>query len=182
MTSTAPVIIGYDAVSPLGIDMETQWRKAVAGLSGIGALTRFDPPADFPVAIAGQAAAIDHLPYPFLKPREAARWPSPIFKYALLTVQRALEKSGIAITRELAPRVAVTYSSAIGGLDAVLAADRRLMGEGKLPPPWVNANACINMVGGKVSMFTGATGPICATISACATGLTSLLMGALLLD
>ena len=32
------------------------------------------------------------------------------------------------------------------------------------------------MVGGKVSILTGATGPICATITACATGVTSMIM------
>jgi len=182
MTSNAPIIIGFDAVSPLGIDLEAQWRRAVNGQSGIGPLTRFEPPENYPVHIAGQVDPIDHLPYPFLKPREDARWPSPIFKYALLTVQRALENSGLEITKELAPRVAVTYSSAVGGLDVVLAADRSLMGGGKLPAPWVNPNACVNMVGGKVSMLTGATGPICATITACATGLTSVLMGAMLMQ
>jgi 3-oxoacyl-[acyl-carrier-protein] synthase II len=67
-------------------------------------------------------------------------------------------------------------------LDAVLAADRRLIGQGKLPQPWVNPNACINMIGGKVSMLTGATGPISATITACATGLTSIIVGAMLIE
>lgn len=182
MLPNPPVIIGYDAVSPLGIDMETQWQRAVNGHSGIGPLTRFELTEDFPVRIAGQVEAIDHLPYPFLKPREEARWPSPIFKYALLSVQRALDHCGLEITKKLAPRVAVTYSSAVGGLDAVLAADRKLTTHGKLPPPWVNPNSCINMVGGKVSMLTGATGPICATITACATGLTSIIMGAMLME
>ena len=176
------VILGYDAISPLGIDLEDQWQKALSGTSGIGPLTRFDLTDDFPVRIAGQAPDIDHLPYDFLKPREQARWPSPIFKYALLTVSRALEKSGIEITPDLAPRTAVTFSSAIGGLDAVLGADRNLMNRGKLPPPFVNPNACINMVGGKVSMHTGATGPISATITACATGLTSMIVGAMLIN
>ena len=181
MTSNPPVIIGYDAVSPLGIDMETQWQRALNGESGIGPLTRFDLSDDFPVRIAGEVEAIDHLSYPFLKPREEARWPSPIFKYALLTVQRALDGCGLEITEELAPRVAVTYSSAVGGLDTVLSADRKLMSDGKLPAPCVNPNSCINMVGGKVSMLTGAKGPICATITACATGLSSITIGAMLL-
>jgi 3-oxoacyl-[acyl-carrier-protein] synthase II len=176
-----PVIVAYDFVSPLGVDLETQWRRAKEGRSGIGPLTRFALNDEFPVRIAGQAPSIDHLPYPFLKPREEARWPSPVFRYALLTVQRALEKCGLEITADLAPRVAVTFSSAVGGLDAVLAADRNLMGSGKLPLPCVNPNSCINMVGGKVSMLTGATGPICATITACATGLTSMIMGAMLM-
>lgn len=175
------VIVGMDAVSPLGLDLETQWEIALSGKSGVGPLTRFPLTPEFPVRIAGQAPDIDHLPYPFLKPREQARWPSPVFRYALLTVARALEKSGLVITPEIAPRVAVTYSSAVGGLDAVLGADRNLMGQGKLPLPCVNPNSCINMVGGKVSMMTGATGPILSTITACATGLTSLVMGALLL-
>ncbi|MEJ2662034.1 MAG: beta-ketoacyl-[acyl-carrier-protein] synthase family protein [Desulfobacteraceae bacterium] len=179
--STPPVIISYDFVSPLGVDLETQWRRAKEGRSGIGPLTRFALNDEFPVRIAGQAPPIDHLPYPFLRPREEARWPSPVFRYALLTVQRALEKCGLEITADLAPRVAVTFSSAVGGLDAVLAADRDLMGGGKLPLPCVNPNSCINMVGGKVSMLTGATGPICATITACATGLTSMIMGAMLM-
>jgi 3-oxoacyl-[acyl-carrier-protein] synthase II len=179
--STPPVIISYDFVSPLGVDLETQWRRAKEGRSGIGPLTRFALNDEFPVRIAGQAPPIDHLPYPFLRPREEARWPSPVFRYALLTVQRALEKCGLEITADLAPRVAVTFSSAVGGLDAVLAADRDFMGGGKLPLPCVNPNSCINMVGGKVSMLTGATGPICATITACATGLTSMIMGAMLM-
>ena len=179
---SGPVIIGFDAISPLGLDLDQQWQAAMAGESGIGPLTRFEIPENFPVRIAGQVAAIDHLPYPFLKPREQVKWTSPIFKYALLTVHRALEKSGLEITPAIAPRVAVTYSSAIGGLDAILAADRRLIAEGKLPHPFANPNACINMVGGKVSIFTGATGPISATITACATGLTSMIMGAMLIE
>ena len=180
-TGTNPVIIGYDAISPLGLDLDAQWQAALAGASGIAPLTRFETRENFPVEIAGQVPSIDHLPYPYLKPREQVKWTSPIFKYALLTVQRALESSGLEITPAIAPRVAVTYSSAIGGLDAVLAADRRLLADGKLPHPFANPNACINMVGGQVSIFTGATGPISATITACATGLTSLIVGALLI-
>ncbi len=178
------IVIGYDAVSPLGIDLDRQWARAVAGTSGVGPLTRFALTDRFPVRIAGQVDGIDHLDasrYPFLKAREQVKWPSPLFKYALLTVRRALERSGLDITPAVAARVAVTYSSAVGGLDAVLAADRSLIQSGKLPAPCINPNACVNMVGGKVSMMTGATGPIVATVTACATGLTSVIMGAMLI-
>ena len=111
-----------------------------------------------------------------------AYWTSPIFKYALLVAHRALEKSGISITPDIAPRVAVTFSTAVGGLDAVLQADRLMVAEGKMPHPFTNPNSCINMVGGKVSILTGATGPICSTITACATGITSLIIGEMLLQ
>ncbi len=182
MTVKKSVIIGYDAVSSLGTDLETQWRRAVQGESGIAGLTRFPLDADFPVRVAGEVAPIDVSPYPFLQPREMAHWTSPIFKYALLVVHRALAKSAIEITPELAPRVAVTFSTAVGGLDAVLNADRLLQEKGKLPHPFTNPNSCVNMVGGKVSILTGATGPICSTITACATGVTSLIIGEMLLQ
>jgi 3-oxoacyl-[acyl-carrier-protein] synthase II len=143
MSSKKALILGYDAVSPLGTDLDTQWQRAVAGDSGIGKLTRFPFSADFPVRVAGQVADIDSRPYPFLQPREMAHWTSPIFKYALLVVHRALEKSGIVISADIAPRVAVTFSTAVGGLDAVLQADRLMVAEGKMPHPFTNPNSCI---------------------------------------
>jgi 3-oxoacyl-[acyl-carrier-protein] synthase II len=182
MNGKRAVVVGLDAVSPLGIDLEVQWRRAMEGQSGIGPLTRFATNESFPVKIAGQAPNIDHLPYDFLGPREQARWISPIYKYSLLTVQRALERSGLQITPALAPRVAITYSTAIGGLDVILDADRKMISGGSLPLPYTNPNACINMVSGKVSMLTGATGPIASIVTACATGVTSMILGAMLLE
>jgi 3-oxoacyl-[acyl-carrier-protein] synthase II len=129
MVSKKAVVLGYDAVSSLGTDLDDQWQKAARGESGIGYLTRFPLTADFPVRIAGQVADVDIRPYPFLQPREMAHWTSPIFKYALLVVHRALKKSGIAITPAIAPRVAVTFSTAVGGMDAVLQADRLMVSE-----------------------------------------------------
>ncbi len=181
MTSREAVNVCYDAISPLGRDLDVQWQQALNGMSGVGPLTRFPLDADFPVRIAGQVPDIDDLDYPFLTPRHQAAWTSPIFKYGMLSVQRALQRSRIEITPELSPRVAVTYSSAIGGLDAVLGADRRMREENKLPHPYTNPNACINMVGGKIAIQTNATGPILSTITACATGLTSMIVGAMFL-
>jgi 3-oxoacyl-[acyl-carrier-protein] synthase II len=45
----------------------------------------------------------------------------------------------------------------------------------------MNPNSCINMTAGKISILTGATGPIAATITDCATGCTSIIVGALFL-
>lgn len=175
------VVVGYDAISPLGSDLGEQWRKALAGESGIGPLTRFPLTEDFPVSIAGQVPELEGFDYPFLSARHEAAWSSPVFKYALLTVVRALECSQIEITPDISSRIAVTYSSAIGGLDAVLTADRRMRTENRLPHPYANPNSCINMIGGKVAVQTGAHGPITSTITACATGLTSMIIGAMLL-
>jgi len=181
MSVSNPVILGYDAITALGSDTEAGWQQALAGKSGIAPLTRFPIDDDFPVRIAGQTPNIDDLDYPFLTARHLASWTSPVFRYSMLTVARALERSGLEITEELAPRVAVTYSSAIGGLDAILSSDRRMQNENKLPLPYANPNSCINMVGGKIAIQTGAQGPIVTPITACATGLTSMIMGAMFL-
>lgn len=177
-----PVIVGMDMLTPLGTQLEDQVDQAIAGKSGIGPLTRFTLPEDFPVTISGQVPDMDTSDYDFLKPREMAHWFSPVFKHALLVVHRALKQSGLEITPEISPRVATTFSTAIGGLDAVLKADRDMRDRGKLPHPFVNPNSCINMVGGKVSILSNATGPITTSITACATGSTSLITGAMFLQ
>lgn len=182
MISSRPVILGYDCVSPLGTELDEQWRRAAAGESGVSGLTRFPLREGFPVRIAGEVAEIDIGPYPFLRPRELAHWTSPVFKHGLLVVLRALGRAGIEVTKEIAPRVAVTFSTAIGGLDALIDADRALVATGKLPPPFMNPNSCINMVGGKVAIATGATGPISSIVTACATGSSSLILGAMFID
>ncbi|MBM4319083.1 MAG: beta-ketoacyl-[acyl-carrier-protein] synthase family protein, partial [Deltaproteobacteria bacterium] len=169
-------------VSPLGTELSVQWERALAGESGVSPLSRFPPPPGFPVEIAGQVPAFDASPYPFLAPRQLAHWTSPVFPHALLVVHRALERAGLAIDAGLSPRVAVTFSTAIGGLDAVLAADRAMVATGALPRPFVNPNSCVSMVTGKVAILTGATGPVLTPITACATGSTSMALGAMLLE
>ena len=182
MKKDRPVILGYDAVSSLGTDMESQWERAVRGESGIGPLTRFPLADHFPVRIAGEVADINVREFPFLASRDMALWTSPIYRYAMLVVHRALEQSGIEMTPALTSRVAVTFSSAVGGLDAVIRADRLWIADRKIPHPYTNPNSCINMVGGKVSIMTGATGPITSTITACATGSSSMIIGAMFIE
>lgn len=177
-----PLVVGYDLVSGLGTDLQTQLDRAARGESGIGKLTRFPVQEGFPVTVAGQVPDFDEQPFPFLAPDKMAHWTSPVFKHALLTVYRALQRSGIEITDDIAHRTAVTYSTAVGGLDAVLHADRKMMRDGKLPHPFVNPNSCVNMVAGKVSILTGAKGPITTSITACATGSSSIIAGAMFLQ
>ncbi|MDX9822825.1 MAG: hypothetical protein RBT20_12885, partial [Syntrophales bacterium] len=62
MNDTRPVILGYDAVSPLGAELEDQWGRAAAGESGVSDLTRFPLREGFPVRIAGQVDPIDVAP------------------------------------------------------------------------------------------------------------------------
>ena len=181
-TNRRPVIIGHDMISCLGTELEQQWAAAQAGCSGIGDLTRFPLREGFPVRIAGEVPEFDRAPYPFLGQRQMAHWTSPIFGHAMLVTHRAMAAAGLELTPDIAPRTAITFSSAVGGQDAVINADRIMVERGRLPNPFTNPNSCINMVGGKVSILTGATGPITSTITACATGCTSMMMAALMFD
>ncbi len=177
-----PVVLGYDAVSPLGVDLDAQWERAVAGESGVGPLTRFPIPEGFPVRLAGQVPEIDLAAYPYLSPRKLAAWSSPVFAHAILVAHRALEHAGFEIDAALGPRVAVTFGTAVGGLDAVLAADRALVATGAMPMPWMNPNSCVNMPTGAVAISLDLTGPIVTPVTACATGATSIALGAILLE
>lgn len=183
MSRLRPVIVGYDGLSCLGLDLEQQWARAVRGESGIGPLTRFPYRDDSRVRIAGEVDRREIEPCPpFLRPREMVQWTSPIFRYGMLTVHRALRRAGLEISAENAPRVGVTFSSAIGGLDAVIDADRALVRDGSMPMPCMNPNACASMITGKIAMLTGATGPSVTTVTACATGTTSMATGGMLIE
>ncbi|MGD0839214.1 MAG: beta-ketoacyl-[acyl-carrier-protein] synthase family protein [Polyangia bacterium] len=187
MSAPRSVFLAWDGVSCLGLDWDDQWQRAKAGQSGIGPLTRFPLRPESRVRIAGQVNlnwdqdAIAPLPA-CLRPREMVHWKSPVFRYGMLVVSRALAKAGITITPELAPRTAVTFSTAIGGLDALVEADRALLASGTPPLPYMNPNSCVNMVAGKIAILSGATGPCITTVTACATGSTSIAMAALLIE
>ena len=47
------VVTGMGCVTPLGSDIETVWRRLLAGHSGVGPITHFDA-ANFPTQIAAE--------------------------------------------------------------------------------------------------------------------------------
>ena len=182
MSSRPPVILGYEAITGLGGNLEETWNRAVEGGSGVRELTRFPLREKFPVTVAGEVHGVDLAAEEIFTAKELKNWASPVIPFGMLAVQRALAHAGLELTPELASRTATTFSSAVGGLDQFIAADRELVASSRLPRPFANPNACINMVTGKVSILTGATGPILSTVGACATGSLSLAYGAMLLD
>ncbi len=52
------VVTGIGAISPLGLDAETTWANVLAGVSGIGPITRFDA-TDFKTRFAGEVKGFD---------------------------------------------------------------------------------------------------------------------------
>lgn len=175
------VITGYDMVSPLGNELNAQWSAFAEGKSGVRWVDRYAPGDRDEVRVAGQVPDIDFSVYPFWSERDAGNWFSPVIFHSMLVASRALEHSALRIDDTNADRVGVTFSSAIGGLDAMIQAEAKVA-EGKLPHPFTNPNGCLNLVGGKVSILTGAMGPIFSPVAACATGAASVATAAMLLQ
>lgn len=175
------VVAGYDMISPLGQTMETQWAAFAGGQSGVRWIDRFDVGETDDVRVAGQVPDIDYSQFGFWSERNAANWFSPVIFASMAVAERALTHAAVTITDDNAGRVGITFSSAVGGLDAMIKAEEKVRG-GHLPHPFTNPNGCLNLVGGKVSILTGAKGPIFSPVAACATGAASVASAAMLLE
>lgn len=175
------VIAGYDMVTPLGCEPDAQWEAFAAGRSGVGWIRRFEVKGDYPVRVSGEVPGIDFSKHAFWSERDEANWFSPVIFHSMRVAERALVHAGLAVTGENASRIGVTFSSAIGGLDAMIGAEAKLR-EGLTPHPFTNPNGCLNLVAGKVSILTGAKGPIFSPVAACATGAASVATAAMLLE
>ncbi len=184
MTRTASpqdiVIAGYDMVCPLGASLEECLDAFFAAKSGIDWIRRYEVSDNDEVRVSGEVPRLRYDEFPFWNERDTGNWFSPVIFHSMLTAYRALSHAGHIITDENAHRTAVTYSSAVGGLDAMIDADEKVRA-GKLPHPFTNPNGCLNLVGGKVSILTGAKGPIFSPVAACATGAASIASAAMLL-
>src|SRR5512136_2588923 len=64
------VVTGLGALSPLGLNVNELWAGLVAGRSGIGPITQFDP-EDMPSSIAGEGKGFD--PTKWINFKEARR-------------------------------------------------------------------------------------------------------------
>ena len=101
------VITGVGIVSPLGIGKEENWKKLIAGQSGIKTLTRFDS-ADLHVTIAGEVT--DFKAKDFIKDRKAVKLTQPMVHLAIAAAQLAVQDAGVK-TEEVDP---ARYGAFIG--------------------------------------------------------------------
>ena len=69
-TQPRVVVTGMGALTPLGLDVATTWEAMVAGRSGVGPITQFDP-SGWNVKIACEVKNFD--PTQFMDPKEARR-------------------------------------------------------------------------------------------------------------
>lgn len=171
MTKRRVVVTGLGAVTPVGVGVAETWRNIVAGKSGIGRITRFDPSA-FACQIAGEVKDFDVTQF---IPAKDARRMDRFVHLGLAAGIEAFKDSGLEINEHNADRIGVCIGSGIGGLPSIEETQNDYLAGGprKISPFFI-AGTIINMISGNLSILFGLKGPNFAVVSACSTGTHSI--------
>jgi len=162
------VVTGLGMLSPLGIGVKANWDGVCEGKSGIGHISRFDVPEDFPVKIAGEVKGFK--PEDYIDHKEIKKMDTFIH-YSVACSQMAMEDSGFKITDENAERVGVLVGVGLGGLPAIEKYHQIYLDKGvKKITPFFIPMLIPNLASGQVSIDLGAKGPNTCVVTACATG------------
>ena len=168
MSRRRVVVTGLGIVSPVGNTVAETWENILAGKSGVGRITRFDPSA-FKSQVAGEVKGFDIGAY--LSPKEARRMDTFIH-YGMAAGIQAVKDSGLEVTPENADRIGVNIGSGIGGLQLIEGThDDYLAGGPRKISPFFIPGTIINMISGNLSIMFGMKGPNIAVVTACTTGL-----------
>jgi len=158
-------VTGIGAVTPLGLDVPSTWRAALAGESGIGWISTFDTDG-LPVRVAGEVKGFD--PVQVVSPKEARK----LERNVLLGVAAGREAMADAGLNGFDPtRVGIVFGSAIGGVPGILeqADVLRERGPDRVSPNFL-PNVLVDSISGQLAISLGIKGPNYAVVSACATG------------
>ncbi len=158
-------VTGVGGVTPLGVDIPSTWRAALAGESGIDWITAFDA-SEFPIRIAGEVKGFDATTV--ATPKEARK----LERYVLMALGSAREAVADAGLDDFDPdRVGIIYGSAIGGIIGICEQHDVLRERGydRMSPSFL-PNVLVDTASGQIAISLGIKGPNYAVVSACATG------------
>ena len=165
------VITGMGAVTPLGNDVESTWAGMMRGDCGVEKITHFDT-TNYPCQVAAFVKDFDPLQY--MSKRDVRRM-SRFLHFGIAAAEQAIAQSGIDFSQEDPHRTGVEVGSAIGGTDVV--EEQRLIleknGPRKVNPTTIPA-LLVNMPGCFISITHNLRGPVNASVSACATGISGI--------
>ncbi len=162
------VVTGMGVVSPLGHTVAETWDNIIAGKSGIGPITRFDP-TDYAVKIAAEVKNWDPTVYMLAKD---ARRRDLNEQFSVAASQEAIRSSGFEVNDSNRARTGVFVGSAVGGIGSYYETSQMVF-ETKDPrriTPFGIPMLLVNGASNLISIDLGATGPSAVPISACATG------------
>ncbi|GIK38804.1 MAG: 3-oxoacyl-[acyl-carrier-protein] synthase 2 [Chloroflexota bacterium] len=165
------VITGMGMVSPLGNNLATTWAAMMRGECAVEPITKFDT-TGFPCTVA--AFVKDFDPTQYMDKRDARRMAS-FLHFAVAAAQEAMADAGLDMSREDPERVGIEIGSAIGGADVVEGERLNLEQQGlkKVNPATIPA-LLINMPGCYIAINNNIRGPVNASVTACATGISGI--------
>lgn len=163
------VITGMGILSPLGNDLDSNWKNLVAGQSGIKLIEHFDT-TNFGTKFAGLVADFD---LDAVVDKKDQKRMDPYIHYAMYAGKQALADAGLldkldTLDRE---RFGVAVGSGIGGLTSIETSSRALYERGpRRISPYFIAQSISNMAAGHLSIVYQLKGPNLAVSTACTTG------------
>jgi 3-oxoacyl-[acyl-carrier-protein] synthase II len=165
------VITGMGCISPLGNDVETLWNNLLAGKSGIGRITRFDP-SNFDCQIAAEVKDFDGAA--LFGGREARRM-DLYAQFAVAASGQALQQSGIDVSDANRDRIGVVIGSGIGGIATLFDQTKQFLERGpKRVSPFLVPMMLADSAAGLAAIHFGLRGPNMSVVTACATGTNAL--------
>lgn len=162
------VVTGLGMVCPIGNDVETSWKNALAGVSGITNITKFDASA-LGCQVAGQVKDFDVSQY---MPAKEARRYDEFLHFGVAAGVQAVRDAAFDLEKEDLTRFGCCVGSGIGGLPLLCENEKMYLERGaRRVSPFMIPGSIINMVSGQLSIMFGFKGPNIAHVTACSTGL-----------
>lgn len=169
------VVTGLGLVTPLADGVENTWSRILAGHSGAGRITGFDPDrlttqyaCEVPLGDGSDGTFNANA---YMDPKDQRKVDTFIL-FGMAAAQQAIEDAGWQPEdRESLERTGVMMGSGIGGLNSI--ANTAVMMAEKGPrrvSPFFVPGALINLISGQVSIKYGFRGPNHAVVTACSTG------------
>ena len=162
------VITGLGAVTPIGLDVSSNWDSLIQGRSGV----TFQPDAiqhGFPCLVGGRIPTFKADEY--MPAREARRMPR-FAQLAVAAAVQAVRDSGLDMAAENRERVGVLMGTAFGGsMDESQEAAHAFFERGPMKvSPFYMVRLLPNMATHHVSCYFGTEGYINTAVVACASG------------
>ncbi|TDQ66647.1 3-oxoacyl-[acyl-carrier-protein] synthase II [Maritalea mobilis] len=167
------VVTGMGAVTPLGVGVQTNWERLLAGRSGIVRNDRFDV-TDYAAKVAGLVPRKEDDPQGFdpldyVDSKDLKKM-DLFIQYSMAATEEALLQSGWAPDSETAKeRTATIIATGVGGFPAMTNASSVIAEKGpRRLSPFTVPSFLGNMAAGHISIRYGFKGTIGSPITACA--------------
>jgi 3-oxoacyl-[acyl-carrier-protein] synthase II len=161
------VVTGLGAISPCGLNVESNWAAITAGQPGTGLITRFDTEG-WRVRIAAEVKNFD--PSVSINRREQRRM-DLFTQYGMVAAHEAICDAGLDPDVRLGEQAGVYVGSGIGGINEIEQGAIAVEARG---PRAVSAffipKSLSNLTGGHIAIRFGAMGPSLCISTACAVG------------